>query len=71
MVPRQPDGIVFLEPEGSLMREKPVSGLWEMRMQYSPEALARTPRSPSFAYTLQMMLPSGMEPMGRVLPTTS
>ena len=53
------------------MREKPVSGLCEMRMQYSPDALASTPRSPSFASTLQMMEPSGMLPTGSTLPTTS
>ena len=58
----------LLAPDGSLIREKPVSRLWEIKMQYSPDALAKVPRSPSLDSTLQMIVPSGMELSGKTLP---
>jgi hypothetical protein len=38
-------------------------------MAEAPEARARQPRSPSLASTLEMMVPSGMELTGKMLPT--
>ena len=38
-------------------------------MQYSPEALANVPLSPSLDSTLQMIVPSGMADTGMMLPT--
>ena len=34
-----------------------------------PDVLARVPRSPYLASTLEMIVPSGIEEIGRMLPT--
>merc|ERR1711926_22445 len=65
------EGITFLIPEGSFTRVTPVSLLWVTTVAYPPDARASLPRSPDFSSTLQMMVPSGITPTGRMFPICS
>ena len=42
-----------------------------MTIADAPEARAKDPRSPSLASTFEMMVPSGMQLTGKMLPTVS
>lgn len=68
-IPLQVDWMDFLTPDGSLIRVFFPSSECPMMMAEVPEVLARVPRSPCLASTFEMMVPSGIEETGRMLPT--
>merc|ERR1711921_8362 len=62
------EGITFLTPEGSFTLVTPESLLCVTTVAYPPEARASFPLSPDFSSKLQMMVPPGIIPTGRMFP---
>merc|ERR1719216_403690 len=62
------EGMTFLIPEGNFTRVTFVSLLCVTTVAYPPDARASFPRSPDFSSTLDMIVPSGMTPTGRMFP---
>ena len=67
----QVPGILFLDPDGSLILVLLKSSLCPTIIDDVPEALAIVPLSPTLVSTLLMMVPSGRAFTGRIFPTVN